>query len=112
MCNLDHLTTTISWLYMTLAGSWCHRHPRGEALQHPPGGCHRGGLMGAGIATALITAGVPVLLKEINATFLQQGLDRVKGESYTQSPTVQYCTVTNSTVLYEVSACKVEDSTL
>eukprot|EP00897_Mesotaenium_endlicherianum_P002256 jgi/Mesen1/2058/ME000150S01147 len=37
-----------------------------------------GGLMGSGIVTALVTAGVPVVLKEVNQEFLQQGLDRVK----------------------------------
>lgn len=37
-----------------------------------------GGLMGSGIVTALITAKIPVLLKEVNTEFLQQGLDRVK----------------------------------
>lgn len=58
-----------------------------------------GGLMGAGITTALITAGIPVLLKEINAGFLQQGLDRVKGES--GLPSVLYhLNSTICTVLY------------
>lgn len=37
-----------------------------------------GGLMGSGIVTALITAGIPVVLKEVNQEFLQQGLDRIK----------------------------------
>ncbi|CAI5528897.1 unnamed protein product, partial [Closterium sp. Naga37s-1] len=37
-----------------------------------------GGLMGSGIVTALITAKIQVILKEVNAQFLQQGLDRVK----------------------------------
>ena len=38
-----------------------------------------GGLMGSGIATACILSGIEVVLKEINADFLQSGLDRVKG---------------------------------
>ncbi|KAK6930185.1 Enoyl-CoA hydratase/isomerase [Dillenia turbinata] len=37
-----------------------------------------GGLMGSGIATALILSNYPVLLKEVNDKFLQAGLDRVK----------------------------------
>ncbi|KAL5713117.1 hypothetical protein ACHQM5_015225 [Ranunculus cassubicifolius] len=37
-----------------------------------------GGLMGSGIATALILSGYPVILKEVNDKFLQGGLARVK----------------------------------
>lgn len=37
-----------------------------------------GGLMGSGIATACILNKIPVVIKEVNATFLQAGLDRVK----------------------------------
>ncbi|KAK6913755.1 3-hydroxyacyl-CoA dehydrogenase, NAD binding [Dillenia turbinata] len=37
-----------------------------------------GGLMGSGIATALILSNYPVLLKEVNDKFLQAGLGRVK----------------------------------
>eukprot|EP00475_Leptophrys_vorax_P025122 TRINITY_DN3507_c0_g1_i1.p1 TRINITY_DN3507_c0_g1~~TRINITY_DN3507_c0_g1_i1.p1 ORF type:complete len:728 (-),score=81.30 TRINITY_DN3507_c0_g1_i1:192-2375(-) len=37
-----------------------------------------GGLMGSGIVTALITARIPVVLKEVNAEFLQQGMERIK----------------------------------
>ncbi|KAL1320899.1 hypothetical protein HN51_065618 [Arachis hypogaea] len=37
-----------------------------------------GGLMGSGIATALILSGYPVLLKEVNQKFLDAGLNRVK----------------------------------
>lgn len=37
-----------------------------------------GGLMGSGIATACILVGKKVLLKEVNDTFLQAGLDRIK----------------------------------
>lgn len=36
-----------------------------------------GGLMGSGIATALILSNIPVVLKEVNASFLQQGLNRI-----------------------------------
>eukprot|EP00243_Klebsormidium_subtile_P003768 TRINITY_DN17368_c0_g1_i1.p1 TRINITY_DN17368_c0_g1~~TRINITY_DN17368_c0_g1_i1.p1 ORF type:complete len:722 (-),score=202.60 TRINITY_DN17368_c0_g1_i1:241-2406(-) len=36
-----------------------------------------GGLMGSGIATALVLAGIPVLLKEVNQDFLQAGVDRI-----------------------------------
>lgn len=38
-----------------------------------------GGLMGSGIATACILAGMNVLLKEVNSTFLQGGMERIKG---------------------------------
>ncbi|KAL6588129.1 hypothetical protein OROMI_001107 [Orobanche minor] len=37
-----------------------------------------GGLMGSGIATALILANYEVILKEVNDKFLQSGIDRVK----------------------------------
>ncbi|KAK9084259.1 hypothetical protein Scep_030730 [Stephania cephalantha] len=37
-----------------------------------------GGLMGSGIATALILSNIPVILKEVNEKFLQAGIDRVK----------------------------------
>ncbi|CAM6095074.1 unnamed protein product [Calypogeia fissa] len=37
-----------------------------------------GGLMGSGISTALILAGIPVVLKEVNDKFLQAGLGRIK----------------------------------
>ncbi|KAM3289159.1 glyoxysomal fatty acid beta-oxidation multifunctional protein MFP-a isoform X1 [Capsicum chacoense] len=37
-----------------------------------------GGLMGSGIATALLRSGYPVILKEVNDKFLQAGLGRVK----------------------------------
>ncbi|KAG6555757.1 hypothetical protein Mapa_002997 [Marchantia paleacea] len=37
-----------------------------------------GGLMGSGIATALIMSNIPVLLKEVNDKFLQAGLGRIK----------------------------------
>lgn len=37
-----------------------------------------GGLMGSGIATALILSNYPVVLKEVNDKFLQAGIDRVK----------------------------------
>lgn len=40
-----------------------------------------GGLMGSGIATALILANYEVILKEVNDKFLQSGIDRVKGET-------------------------------
>ena len=39
-----------------------------------------GGLMGSGIATALILSNYPVLLKEVNEKFLEAGVNRVKGE--------------------------------
>ncbi len=38
-----------------------------------------GGLMGSGIATALILSGVKVYLKEINSEFLQAGIQRIEG---------------------------------
>ncbi|KAF3795753.1 Peroxisomal fatty acid beta-oxidation multifunctional protein [Nymphaea thermarum] len=37
-----------------------------------------GGLMGSGIATALILSNYPVILKEVNAQFLQAGVERVR----------------------------------
>ncbi|CAN6726492.1 unnamed protein product [Malus baccata var. baccata] len=37
-----------------------------------------GGLMGSGIATALILSGYPVILKEVNDKFLQAGIGRVR----------------------------------
>ncbi|XP_031743671.1 glyoxysomal fatty acid beta-oxidation multifunctional protein MFP-a-like [Cucumis sativus] len=37
-----------------------------------------GGLMGSGIATALILSNYPVILKEVNENFLEAGLGRVK----------------------------------
>ncbi|KAG6575069.1 hypothetical protein SDJN03_25708, partial [Cucurbita argyrosperma subsp. sororia] len=37
-----------------------------------------GGLMGSGIATALILSNYPVILKEVNDEFLQAGIDRVR----------------------------------
>ena len=40
-----------------------------------------GGLMGSGIITALISAKIPVLLKEVNEKFLEQGLQRIRGKS-------------------------------
>lgn len=39
-----------------------------------------GGLMGSGIATALILSSYPVILKEVNDKFLQAGIGRVRGE--------------------------------
>ena len=38
-----------------------------------------GGLMGSGIATAMILSNYPVLLKEVNEKFLIAGIDRIKG---------------------------------
>lgn len=37
-----------------------------------------GGLMGSGIATALVLSNIPVVLKELNESFLEQGLNRIK----------------------------------
>eukprot|EP00268_Persea_americana_P031369 TRINITY_DN3050_c0_g2_i3.p1 TRINITY_DN3050_c0_g2~~TRINITY_DN3050_c0_g2_i3.p1 ORF type:complete len:728 (-),score=159.83 TRINITY_DN3050_c0_g2_i3:358-2541(-) len=37
-----------------------------------------GGLMGSGIATALIMSNIPVILKEVNEKFLEAGIGRVK----------------------------------
>lgn len=39
-----------------------------------------GGLMGSGIATALILSNYPVILKEVNEKFLQAGIERIKGK--------------------------------
>ncbi|KAE8790008.1 60S ribosomal protein L35a-1 [Hordeum vulgare] len=38
-----------------------------------------GGLMGSGIATALILSHYPVILKEVDEKFLNAGIDRIKG---------------------------------
>lgn len=38
-----------------------------------------GGLMGSGIATAMILSNIPVILKEVNEKFLDAGIGRVKG---------------------------------
>ena len=40
-----------------------------------------GGLMGSGIATALILSNYRVILKEVNDKFLQAGIGRVKGQN-------------------------------
>lgn len=40
-----------------------------------------GGLMGSEIATALILSNYPVILKEENDKFLQDGIGRVRGEA-------------------------------
>ena len=47
-----------------------------------------GGLMGSGIATALILSGYPVILKEVNDKFLQAGLERIKGLQLVTSYTI------------------------
>lgn len=39
-----------------------------------------GGLMGSGIATALLLSRYTVILKEVNEKFLQAGIGRVKGK--------------------------------
>lgn len=39
-----------------------------------------GGVMGAGIATALILGGINVILKEVNSEYLQKGLKRIEGK--------------------------------
>lgn len=39
-----------------------------------------GGLMGSGIATALILSNYPVIMKEVNEKFLEDGIGRVRGE--------------------------------
>ena len=41
-----------------------------------------GGLMGSGIATALILNGIPVVLKELNKDSLQAGLVRIRGSYF------------------------------
>eukprot|EP00252_Welwitschia_mirabilis_P021449 TRINITY_DN550_c0_g1_i1.p1 TRINITY_DN550_c0_g1~~TRINITY_DN550_c0_g1_i1.p1 ORF type:complete len:727 (+),score=141.43 TRINITY_DN550_c0_g1_i1:283-2463(+) len=43
-----------------------------------------GGLMGSGIATALILNGYKVILKEVNKEFLQAGLERIKANLQSQ----------------------------
>lgn len=41
-----------------------------------------GGLMGSGIATAMILSNYPVVLKEVNEKFLNDGIDRIKGGTW------------------------------
>lgn len=41
-----------------------------------------GGLMGSGIATALISNNLLVILKEVNEQFLDAGIIRVKGDLF------------------------------
>lgn len=45
-----------------------------------------GGLMGSGIATALVLSNIPVVLKEVNAGFLQQGINRISGMLFSNLP--------------------------
>lgn len=40
-----------------------------------------GGLMGSGIATALILSNYPVILKEVNEKYLHAGIGRVRGNN-------------------------------
>ena len=40
-----------------------------------------GGLMGSGIATALILSNYTVILNEVNEKFLDVGMNRIKGEN-------------------------------
>lgn len=44
-----------------------------------------GGLMGSGIVTAFVLSNIPVVLKELNESFLQQGLDRIKGNLHSKA---------------------------
>ncbi|KAJ7568488.1 hypothetical protein O6H91_01G034400 [Diphasiastrum complanatum] len=44
-----------------------------------------GGFMGSGIATALVLSNIPVVLKEVNANFLQTGLDRIRANLESRS---------------------------
>ena len=39
-----------------------------------------GGLMGSGIATALILSNIHVMLKEVNAEYLQKGIKLIEGD--------------------------------
>jgi len=39
-----------------------------------------GGLMGSGIATALLLGNIRVLLKEINSEFLMKGIKTIEGD--------------------------------
>lgn len=41
-----------------------------------------GGLMGSGIATALILSNIHVVLKEINAEYLQKGIKTIEGRIF------------------------------
>jgi enoyl-CoA hydratase/3-hydroxyacyl-CoA dehydrogenase len=39
-----------------------------------------GGLMGSGIATALILGNIRVILKEVNSEYLQKGIKTIEGD--------------------------------
>lgn len=41
-----------------------------------------GGLMGSGIATAIILSNMHVVLKEVNSEYLLQGIKRIEGGFY------------------------------
>jgi enoyl-CoA hydratase/3-hydroxyacyl-CoA dehydrogenase len=41
-----------------------------------------GGLMGSGIATALILGNIRVILKEVNSEYLQKGIKTIEGDSF------------------------------
>lgn len=58
-----------------------------------------GGLMGSGIATALILSNYSVILKEVNEKFLQAGIDRVKGDA-ADSPPCFYFVYIRLIILY------------
>lgn len=38
-----------------------------------------GGLMGSGIATALLLSNISVVLKEVNSEYLQKGIKKIEG---------------------------------
>jgi len=50
-----------------------------------------GGLMGSGIATALVLSNYPVILKEVNNQFLQAGIGRVRGGAWDQLLILSSC---------------------
>lgn len=59
-----------------------------------------GGLMGSGIATALILGNYHVILKEVNAKFLEGGINRVKGKAKTLGYIVVHCYSTHFYMIF------------
>lgn len=43
-----------------------------------------GGLMGSGIATALILSNIHVVLKEVNSEYLMKGIKTIEGDYFSQ----------------------------
>lgn len=68
-----------------------------------------GGLMGSGIATAMILSNYPVILKEVNEKFLNAGIDRIKGNCFVSCPFFAELsgTFNGLTILFLQPTCRV-----